>query len=147
MSARVLLRLKNSRMRADLLSFRSFSPLRDMAIRRTVLRYSILVGLTFIAAGHFSIDSLSGSLIASSSSSPVLFDQFRLYPLDLRVGERVYDLPSDVQGLLDAPVLVDPLLDEHLLEALGDLRNFLSLSLRASSPTMAERARMSLPCA
>src|ERR1700691_2315972 len=88
-SATVLLMLKNSRISADLFSFSSLSPLRARAILRMALRYSIRVGLTFIAAGN----SLRGPRLLRRGSSPVFLDELGLDPLDLVVGERVYHLP------------------------------------------------------
>ena len=58
-SATVLLMLKNSKMSADLFSFSSFSPLRDIAILRMVLRYSILCRLDVYRCWQFSSRSSS----------------------------------------------------------------------------------------
>src|SRR6266850_4524253 len=117
--ATVLLTAKNSKMSADLFSLRSFSPLRETAILRMVLRYSIRVGRTLMLLGKRCFRHLPGR--GRRCPAPVFFDHLRLDPLYLGVRERGDDVPADVESLLDAPVFVDALLHEHLLESLRDL--------------------------
>src|SRR5271169_5945643 len=116
--ATVLLTAKNSKISADLFSFRSFSPFRETASLRIVLRYSIRVGRTLTALGK-SFGHLAGR--SDCRPAPVLFDHLRLDSLDLGVRQRCDDLPAEVERLFDASVLVDALPHEHLLESLCDL--------------------------
>ena len=82
--ATVLLRLKNSMMRAVRFSFSSFSPFLEVAMRRNVLRYSILVGRTLLATGIVFFSPSPFSLL-DYGPSPVLLYQLWLHPLYLRV--------------------------------------------------------------
>src|SRR5579859_8168774 len=100
--ATVLLTAKNSKISADLFNLRSFRPLRETAILRIVLRYSIRVGRTLIALGKCCFRHLCGRGRCRCRPAPVFFDHLRLDPLYLRVSERGDDLPPDVECLLDA---------------------------------------------